>query len=104
MATAVLGVAVAQAAPPTDSVASAGKYLVERQAADGGWSSAPVEQVAEGVVALVTASVSEAPLTKALNYVAAHGPADANRPAQTARVFLAIVAAGKNPRDFGKVD
>ena len=75
-----------------------------RQTADGGWMSQPVEQVAEGALGLVSASITDAPLTKALNYIAEHGPADATRASQTARVILAVVAAGKNPRDFGKVD
>jgi hypothetical protein len=102
--TAVLGVAVAHAAPPTDAVARAGKFLVDRQGADGGWADAPVEQVAEGATGLVSASITDAPLTKALNFIAAKGPADANRAPETSRVILAVVAAGKNPRDFGKVD
>jgi hypothetical protein len=66
--------------------------------------SAPAEQVAEGIVGLVSASITDAPLTKALNYVASHGPADANRASETARVILGVVAANRNPRDFGKVD
>lgn len=100
------GVAVvaAQAVPPP-AAARAGEYLVRAQLADGSWgTSAPAEEVADGVSGLVAAGVVGAPLTKALNYIAAHGPADADRPSHTARVVLALVAAGRNPRDFGRVD
>lgn len=100
-----LGVTVARAATPSDAAVNAGRYLVSRQAADGSWANAThAENVADGVVGLVAAGVAGEPLTKALNFVAGHGPADANRASATARVILAIVAAGKNPRDFGKVD
>jgi hypothetical protein len=103
---AVFGVAIARAAPPNEAVAKAGKYLVARQTADGAWMSpsAPADQVADGVVGLVSAAVTDAPLTKALKYVADHGPTDANRASATARVVLAAVAGGRNPRDFGTVD
>jgi hypothetical protein len=102
---AVLGVAVAQAAPPKAAATRAGNFLVAHQNADGGWTTSPaVDEVADGVVALVSAGVTGTPLTKALSYVTTHGPADANRAAMTARVILAAVAAGKDPSNFGDVD
>jgi hypothetical protein len=60
--------------------------------------------VADGVVALVSAEVASGPLNKAVDYVATHGPAEADRAMEVSRVILAAVAAGKNPRDFGRVD
>jgi hypothetical protein len=97
----------AQAGPPPDAASRAGKYLVSRQLDDGSWPSSSAQtadMVADYVVALVSAGVTGSPLTKAVAYVAENGPSDANRAPATARVILAAVAAGKDPRDFGNVD
>ena len=96
----------AAAAPPTGPAQRAGQYLVTRQLSNGAWGSttAASDQVADGIVGLVSAGVTDAPLTKALSYLAANAPGDATRAIYTARIVLAIVAAGKNPHDFGHVD
>lgn len=102
------GAVVAHAGAPTDAVSRAAHYLVSRQLDDGSWPSSTgtptADDVADYVVALAAADVTGPPLTKGLSYVAAHGPTDANRASATARVILAAVAGGKNPRDFGHVD
>lgn len=102
----VLGAAGgARAVAPREAIERAGKFLVERQGADGGWGSTPSsDEVADAVVGLVSARVAAAPIDKALDFIAERGPAEANRPSMVSRIVLGIVAAGKNPRDFGRVD
>jgi hypothetical protein len=103
--TVLLGVTVARAAPSDDPPGRAAAYLVQRQSADGSWGTAPnVADVADAAVGLVSGGVTETALTKALTYLADHGPAEANRATMTARVLLAAVAGGRDPRNFGKVD
>jgi hypothetical protein len=98
--------ALAAAAAPPAPAQRAGQFLVSRQLSNGAWGStdAASDQVADGVVGLVSAGVTDAPLAKALAYLSANAPADATRAIYTARIVLAIVAAGKNPHDFGHVD
>lgn len=102
---AIVPASLAHAAPPAAAVTRAAKYLVAQQKPDGSWTESPaVEDVAAGVVALVSAGVTDTSLVRALNYLSTKGPAEASRPAITANVILAAVAAGRDPRDFGHVD
>ena len=98
-------VTAARAAAPSEAVQKAGKYLVDHQTDAGAWGTTPaIGDVADGVVALVSAEVASGPIAKAVDYVATHGAAEADRTMEVARVILAAIAADKNPRNFGRVD
>lgn len=111
------GVATAQqatpAATPTDSLAASVAWLIAQQDASGGFpgfSGEPDPGVTtDAVLALAAAAdtdpAAQSALDKAVAYLAANGEAYAQTgPGQAAKLALAAVAGGHNPRSFVGID
>lgn len=89
------------------------KYLVTVPGAHGSGPEEErwrVDQVAETTIALVAGGGQDATVERALDYIATHAAAfldpvdgEANGP-RVGRVVSGLVAAGRNPRDFGGID
>lgn len=105
----LLGSAVQQPSEPSPA-AHAIEYVASTQAVDGGFfrtgqSAEGSGGLADTLVALaVDEGLEDAGLDAALSRLEALAPEATSRPAYTARIVMAVVASGLDPRSFGGVD
>jgi hypothetical protein len=91
----------ASAATRTYRARHALRYVVRHQARDGSITAfSPIGTTADAVLAMVAARRGGTRVHSALHYLRTH-LSDANTIGLKAKVVLAVVAAGRNPRRFG---
>lgn len=82
------------------------EWLLTQQRADGSFAEdGPADATAEVIATLRTAGVRGEPIARALDRIAADGPARARKdPTYAARIVLGLNAAGEDPRAFRGTD
>ncbi len=100
--TLVVAATSATAAPSSKKRAHvAARFLVNHQKANGSFPAfSPIGSTADGLIALVAATRSAAAVRAARHYLATRTD-DIDGIGSTAKVAMAAVAGGKDPRDFG---
>lgn len=100
----LMGGAVADASVLNRKARRATRYIVDNQAADGSVGAfSLIGTTADAVLALVAAERGPAAIDAALDYLEAHVQQRESL-GQTAKIVMAAVAAGRDPRNFGNVD
>ena len=80
------------------------RYIVNSQAQDGSIGAfSQIGTTSDAILALVAAERGPGAIEAALDYLRAH-VAQRESLGQTAKIVMAVVAAGEDPRDFGNVD
>lgn len=89
-----------------EAASKAATWVAERQTANGALFSAEqtADATAEAVAALVAGDGPRDAIDRALGYLAERGASRATRGAYAARIVMGVVAAGRDPRDFGGTD
>jgi hypothetical protein len=102
--TMMLSIIVSQpVAAQSDVVAAGLKWILGQQQADGSFAGFGPGDTADAIVALVAGG--EQPPASALNYLAGQAASYGTSSAgATAKVILAVVAAGRDPLNFGGVN
>lgn len=97
----LLGAAASVAAPSTRKRArTAVSYIVRQQENDGSIPSfSIIGSTADAIVSMVAARRGPAAIFKAIQYLKDH-EADVDRVGEKAKVIMALVAAGRDPRSF----
>lgn len=97
----LIGAAASLAAPtPRKRARTAVGYIVRNQESDGSIPSfSVIGSTADGIVSMVAARRAPAAIARAVGYLENH-EADVDRVGEKAKVIMALVAAGRNPRNF----
>lgn len=89
-------------AESTDPADGAARWLAGRQRATGDLPTYTGSGVGEIIVALLSGGVTGEPVDKAVAYIARNGEEAARSPAHAGRIVMGLVAAGEDPRSFGR--